>query len=206
MGSKERRAREREKRRSQILNAARSLLFCKGMEATSINQIARQAELGTASIYSYFENREAIFVALEAEGLQLLYLTMNWAAQEPGTAAQRLERMAMAYLQFSLEHRDYFSIINHFLTSPVAGISPNFATDPEGLGNRIITLFVTALTEGVAAGVFRDVDPRRTAVTFWSTLHSLILFEKISNTPLMGEDYKDLYTYAAKNMIQGLCR
>ena len=206
MGSKERRARERDKRRRQILNAARSLLFCKGMEATSLNQIARQAELGVASLYSYFASREAIFVALEAEGLQLLHLAMTRAADAPGTPAQRLERMARAYLQFSIEHRDYFGIINHFLTSPLAGISPNFAADPDGPGNRIITLFVSALAEGIASGAFRAVEARRTAVTFWSTLHSLILFEKISDTPLLGEDYKDLYAYAVESLIQGLCR
>ncbi|MDD9301407.1 MAG: TetR family transcriptional regulator [Desulfobacter sp.] len=52
MGLSERRLREKLLRRKQILNAARALLFEKGIKATSISQIAKVAELevGTSSV------------------------------------------------------------------------------------------------------------------------------------------------------------
>ncbi|HBL52845.1 MAG TPA: TetR family transcriptional regulator, partial [Syntrophaceae bacterium] len=53
MGSKERREREREQRKSHILNTARELLLGKGLSATSINQIAKRSELSVGAIYFY---------------------------------------------------------------------------------------------------------------------------------------------------------
>ena len=72
MGSIERRQREKEQRREQILNTARELLFKKGIDATSMNQIARNAELSVGTLYLYFKNKESLFAALQEEGLTLL--------------------------------------------------------------------------------------------------------------------------------------
>ena len=55
MSLKERREREKEERRKQILDAARALLFEKGLNSTSMNQIAKQAEIGVATIYFYYK-------------------------------------------------------------------------------------------------------------------------------------------------------
>ena len=57
MGLKERREREKQARREQILSAARGLLHKKGINAASMNQIAKKAELGVATLYSYFTRR-----------------------------------------------------------------------------------------------------------------------------------------------------
>jgi AcrR family transcriptional regulator len=73
MGLKERREREKEARKQQILDAARQLLFKKGIQSTSINQIARTAELGVGTIYFYFQSKEEIFYSLQEEGLDLLF-------------------------------------------------------------------------------------------------------------------------------------
>lgn len=61
MGRKERREREKEARKRQILAADRKLLFKKGIQAIRINQIARTAELGVGTIYFYYQSKEEIF-------------------------------------------------------------------------------------------------------------------------------------------------
>jgi len=71
MGSKERREREREQRKSHILNTARELLLEKGLSATSINQIAKRSELSVGAIYFYYKDKEEIFAALQVEGFLL---------------------------------------------------------------------------------------------------------------------------------------
>ena len=73
MGLKERREREKEARKRQILAAARRLLFKKGIQSTSINQIARTAELGVGTIYFYYQSKEEIFYSLQEEGLDILF-------------------------------------------------------------------------------------------------------------------------------------
>ena len=72
MGSQERRKREKELRREYILDTARDLLFQKGINAATMNQIARNAELSVGTLYLYFKNKEDLYAALQEEGLDIL--------------------------------------------------------------------------------------------------------------------------------------
>ncbi len=56
MGVVERRERERLQRKKDILDAARTLLFQQGLQATSVNAIAKESELSIGTIYFYFKN------------------------------------------------------------------------------------------------------------------------------------------------------
>ncbi|HID29693.1 MAG TPA: TetR/AcrR family transcriptional regulator [Desulfobacterales bacterium] len=122
MGLKERREREREERKRQILAAARSLLFSEGLQATSINKIAKSAELGVGTIYFYFANKEEIFAALQEEGIELLYNKIKKSLVRVNYPEERLKTIARVYLNFSRENKDYFDIINYFLSSPAVGL------------------------------------------------------------------------------------
>lgn len=56
---------ERLKRRqNQILDAARACVRAEGFHAASMSRIAARAAMGIGHIYQYFENKEAIMIAL----------------------------------------------------------------------------------------------------------------------------------------------
>ena len=52
------RARQKELRKKQMLEAARKLFIANGYSKTSIETIAQNAEVGVATVYTYFENKE----------------------------------------------------------------------------------------------------------------------------------------------------
>ena len=118
MGTRERKIRERQARRGQILAAARTLLLEKGIIGTSINQIARQAELGVGTIYFYYSSKEELFVALQAEGLALLNDRIEQACSQAPDPHEKIRRMATAYREFTREDKNYFEVINSFLAAP----------------------------------------------------------------------------------------
>ncbi|MBU1669585.1 MAG: TetR/AcrR family transcriptional regulator [Actinobacteria bacterium] len=72
MGVAERRAREKEAKRDLILDVAMGLFQEKGYNATTVDDIAQQAELGKGTIYSYFKNKEAIYFSLLIQSLEEL--------------------------------------------------------------------------------------------------------------------------------------
>src|SRR3569833_4164114 len=72
MGTTERREREKQRRRDDILNTARTLFLDKGFRDTTIDDIARSAELARGTIYLYFENKEEIYATILEEGLDIL--------------------------------------------------------------------------------------------------------------------------------------
>lgn len=202
MGLKARRKREITFRRSQILTAARKLLLKRGFAGTSIGRIARAAELGVGTIYFYFESKEAIFIALQEEGLRLLAEKVQAAADTDPIV--QLRGIALAYLHFSREHKDYFDIINYFLASPDIVFDDVLKRQIDEYGGRILEHVTAAIEAGVRQALFRPVDARRRAVTLWAAVHGLIQFKKFENTILMGENHAQMVTDAVDRLIDDL--
>ena len=204
MGLKERREREREERRRQILVAARTLLSKKGLGGTSIQQIAKHAELGVGTIYFYYRSKEELFAALQQEGLEELQDQVKAAGARGKTPTDRLNKIALAYLRFSEEHKDYFDIINNFLASPEEIFTPELKIQVDQQGNRILQQVEEVIREGIQDGLFKKVHARRISIMLWGTLHGLIQFKKMKNTVLQGEDHATVYKEAVEHMIQSL--
>ena len=206
MGLKERRAREKEERKKQILDAARSLLFAEGLLATSINKIAKLAELGMGTLYFYFKSKEEIFAALQQEGIALLYGEIKGVLKGEGSSELRLRAIARVYLDFSRDKKDYFDIINYFLASPKVVFAPSLKEQIDEQGNKVISLIIETVNKGIFDGMFKEVDSRRFALLFWAALHGLVQFEKLKTTILAGEDYQELLVYSVDYLIDGLKR
>ncbi len=204
MGLKERREREKEERRALILNAARTLLFEKGINATSVSQIARIAEIGVGTIYFYYKSKEEIFADLQAEGLELLYARIRRHCGKEVSPAEKLRLTAETYVRFSETSRDYFDIINYFLSSPDILLTRNLKQDVDQHGRRIITLIVEMIEEGISRGEFKAADPQKHAIMFWGTLHGLLQLKKLQETVLGDISHKDLFQYAVIQLIDGL--
>ena len=73
MSTINRRAREKKQRRNDMLDAAEKLFFSKGYDNVSMNDIANEVELNRATIYLYFENKEALCLAIILRGVQILH-------------------------------------------------------------------------------------------------------------------------------------
>ncbi|MBF0281568.1 MAG: TetR/AcrR family transcriptional regulator [Zetaproteobacteria bacterium] len=66
-----------------ILNAAEALFSNQGFDATSIKQIADQAGLSKSSIFHYFSNKDALYLAVikrSCQGIQAMLNTLSQSA------------------------------------------------------------------------------------------------------------------------------
>lgn len=203
MGAKERRERERENRKSQILDTARALLLEKGLNATSINSIARRAELSVGAIYFYYKSKEDLYAALQVEGLELLNQTIRKAVDEASSPLEQVRKIARAYLQFSEENRNYFDILNYFLSSPEPIFSPDLKNQIDEHGKNSLNILIDVISRGVQDGSFKAADPRRQAVILWGTLHGILQFKKLEKTILARENHQSLYLEAVERFLEG---
>ena len=71
MGIEERRAKERVRRRRDILAAAWQVADAVGWGDFSIEKVAVQAELGRATVYAYFDSLSGLLESMATEGLNL---------------------------------------------------------------------------------------------------------------------------------------
>jgi len=205
MGLKERRARERRARRKQILDVARRLLFEDGLRAASINRIAREAELGVGTLYFYYRNKEEIFAELQAEGLDLLRARIERDLAAAAGPADRLRRAAAAILAFSRENRDYFDVIDCFLSAPRILFEPTLKSEVDRHGTKIIQLVAALVADGQERGAFTPrVVPRDFAVLFVAAVHGLTHYRKLETTVLEGAGFDQVFRRAVDHLVDSL--
>lgn len=87
-----------------MLDAARTVFDKLGIEGASVRQIAKQAGYTPGAIYSYFDNKEAIYGALLAESLERLNAAVDAAGHDGMPAADMLDAKASAWFGFFAAH------------------------------------------------------------------------------------------------------
>lgn len=173
MGALERRTRQREELRGQIVAAARRIVLTEGYRALTMRRIAEAVEYSPAAIYQYFENRDAIAEALMGEGFAQLD-----ALLEPLSAItdprERLEAAGRAYVQFGLEHSETYRLMfmeDPHITSELLGKSAG----PDDPGARAYGALIGPIAELRERGALAPgLDVAAVADAFWSALHGFV--------------------------------
>ena len=100
----QRQAAQSMQRRGLVLEAARRVFAERGLDGASIREIARRAGYTAGAIYSYFDSKEAIHVALLGESLERLRLAMEAPRVPRGQHRAALEARARAWFAFYVAH------------------------------------------------------------------------------------------------------
>jgi len=118
MGIKQRRERERQEMRQSILSAAREIAAEEGWQAVTTRKVAERIEYSQPTIYEYFENKEAILLALLRSGYQQLVTVMEEAFASTDDPEARLLAMTEAYWDFAFRSPELYQVMHG-----LAGIS-----------------------------------------------------------------------------------
>src|SRR3989304_8141317 len=100
MGIHERKEREKEHRRDEILNAAQKVFFEKGLAVATMDEIAETAELSKGTLYLYYKCKEDLYLGVTMRGMQILYdkLAAVIARNEP--VPHTIALLAQAFFEF----------------------------------------------------------------------------------------------------------
>lgn len=119
MGQIERRFEIREIKKQDVLNAAESKFFKKGFAATSIDEIASEAEFSKKTLYTYFESKNQIYFEIMLRGYKKLLKLIQSQYQEshPLNSKQQFTAFWAAFEDFSFNFKGYLSAIIFFEVS-----------------------------------------------------------------------------------------
>jgi len=175
MGSKERRHREKEQRRAVIVEAARTIFLQKGIEHTTMQDIAMEAELSKAAIYLYFRSKEELtFEMLYLSFIKIDHLIQS-AALQGNTGYEKLLHAAEEFKRFYREQPEYvyFTFIMERYADSIAREKPATRRCMQ-LINNIQKTIVALLKQGIEdRSIRQDLDAEKTAVLF---LHLVPIF------------------------------
>ncbi len=110
----DRRKREKEQRRNDIIYAAEKLFFAKVYDDVSMNDIANEVELSKATLYLYFNNKEELFLSIVLRGTLILNSTIKKEVQKSKTGIEKVSAFRKAYHNFTQTYPDYMRIYKYF--------------------------------------------------------------------------------------------
>ena len=146
--------------RSRILAAATDRFAAFGYRRTGMAEIARQAGVAAGTLYRYFDSKEEIFRAVIRDLHEAWLARAQGALRPPGTAIERLGRLARASVEFNGEN----SLINSvFRRDDEIIFAPLLEELHEELLRDNVRLMAAVIRDGIREGSLRAVDPERAA-------------------------------------------
>jgi AcrR family transcriptional regulator len=162
MGVQERREREKQGIREEILEAARTLFVKEGYENVSIRKIAEKIEYSPGTIYLYFQDKADILAQISEETFsrleRKLVVINNDVAAEP---LDRVRRGLGAYIQFGLENP------NHYV---ITFVQNSFQCSA---GARCFGELLKGVGCAMEAGQMKDADVVEVSQALWAGSHGV---------------------------------
>jgi AcrR family transcriptional regulator len=112
MSTQERKIKEKENRKQQILNAAEAIMEENGLNGLSIDLIAQYTQLAKGTIYLYFRSKEEILSILTIKARELLLNEFKKIAIKEITPIEKLKLIIIENYQFFKRHSLYYDLIS----------------------------------------------------------------------------------------------
>jgi len=205
----QRRQEEKDRRRSDILDAAETVAAADGMEALTMEQVARRARISRALLYVYFHDRSDLHFGLCERALALLRARFEQASARPGDGLARIAALGRAYVAFATEFPVYFEALARFQAHPMsAAPGPGTIADCMAAGERVHQLLFAAIEAGQRDGSIAPGagSAPALAMTLWGFMHGIIQLISTKGGVLgeYGLDSKTLVEQALKLAADGL--
>lgn len=205
----ERRLEEKERRRAEIVDAAEAAGRDVGLDALTMDDVARRARLSRALLYVYFQDRSDLMFGLAERAMGQLHARFVQAAERHRTGLEQVSAMGRAYVAFSQEFPVLFDALARCeLEAP----DPEKASPSEQAcmigGDRLQATLVASIEAGVRDGSIRSdiTSPMLMSVTLWGFMHGIIQLTTTKAHALAhhGVAAKDLIDHAIAMITRDL--
>lgn len=170
MGIQERKEREKEQRREDILNAAEEIFFEKGLALATMDEIAERAELSKGTLYLYYKSKEDLYLAVGLRGGEILYQKFLEATPKHLGVIRRIVALGKAYFAFTRENRDHFRLYQYAESTQLhRQVSEEMQIACRAADRKIWGVVIGILQEGIDEGLIaKNIDPAQAALILWA--------------------------------------
>jgi AcrR family transcriptional regulator len=113
------REKERKVRRDLIIDAAQQVFAVKPYDKVSMKEIAGEAGISVASIYTYFANQEALFTEAFIRETKTLVRTLNREISKKEKVD--LRNLINAFINYFCDHDAYYRMMGNFMLNGQIG-------------------------------------------------------------------------------------
>lgn len=191
--------------RRALLDAAMQLVTAQGVKGFTLREAAREAGVSHNAPYRHFASRADILVALAVEGQQKMLARMEGAMAKAANQRQRLERLAVAYLEFAATETPLFRVM--------FSADVNEAQTPELVKAQAATMgcFEREVRAGEECGLLQAGKAETFLLAGWSAMHggaTLLIDRVLGRTSGLSQRAPkriagDLMTTLFEGMLRG---
>ena len=204
MGIQERKKREKERRRQQILSAAKSLFAKRGFHQTTMEEIAKEAELSPGTLYLYFKSKDELFAELSLSIIRYLIMRLENLRSEVNVTAEQQLAAVKDILQDVCTF-DSFILVNTLRLQSdetLKKLSPRLFNDLQKQVYKAAGYLSEIFTDGIRNGAFIDKKPTMFTGILWAVFTGSVMLSEIqgsfatrsSNLQLILENAFDIFS------------
>ncbi len=174
MGTADRKAREKDALKGLILKAAKKLFLEKGIDQTTIRNIAEEIDYSVGTVYVYFQDKNAILHDLHSIGFKELggYFEELFVIDN---AMERLKKMGITYIKFAIENAEMYDLMFN-VKAPMEFIESSKKDEwNEGIGT--FDGLKRTVENCIEKGHFKGHNSEPLAFMIWSLVHGMCCLE-----------------------------
>ncbi len=166
----ERKLRDRQARRAQIISAARRIAELEGWSNVTVRRLSEEISYSQPVLYGHFESRDGILAAVAVEGFQEMGVALD-KARKRVKRGSTVEAVAAAYLEFAASSPALYEVMFSLNLSVPFGQA---ATPPE------LRFAFSQLLE-----LFQEQSSKAEVITelFWASLHGIAELSRTKRLP-----------------------
>lgn len=187
-----RKERDRQLRKSDILEAAERIFASKGFHEATMHDIAQEAQYATGTVYLYFKDKDSLYFSLVEEKIKDLLSVLKDDTKKVSDAGDKLRIFLDKKLDFFEKNKDFFRI---FLSERSKF---HMVKDHKFEKSSVLMQHKEFITEIIKACqeqkmIRDDYSPRQIAEIFMSIVLSVVLdwFKNISKKDVALKSLSD---------------
>ena len=180
MGIQERKQRERERRRQQIIVAAKRVFSEKGFSKTTMEDIAREAELSPGTLYLYFKNKDELYASLSLRILQYMNIRLEDVKKEQDSNS-RQKIVSIKEALYDVYQFDPMILINMFHLQSgetLKNLSSPLLDNITELSRNSLQILADIFIDTATRNSYLSRQPNAGADVIWSLFSGVVLWEE----------------------------
>ncbi|AKC65396.1 TetR/AcrR family transcriptional regulator [Bacillus altitudinis MN12] len=184
-------------RRQMILDGATKAFTQFGYKATTMDLVAKLANVGKGTIYTFFKNKEELFDEIFTSLLMEMKKIADEAIDEKNSFSENLHLALFAILEFRKNHQLTIKIFQENAELGTSAVKEMI----EKMEQMIIRYIKTKVKEAIEKGDIKPCDPELTAFVMVKLYIALIFDWEKRYEPLTKEEVAEsLELYVLKGL------
>ena len=171
VGISERKQKEKEELKALILQAAKKLFVEKGVEQTTIRNIAAAIEYSVGTVYVYFKDKNDIFNELHTQGFMQLGKDMR-VLHNVENPMERLKALGRVYINFAMENPDMYDLM-FSMKAPMEFLESHHQEQWQE-GQSTFDVLKATVRQCLDEGYFKNHSLEPLSFAIWSIVHGMV--------------------------------